>query len=531
MPLAISGSPAQSLLRDHFGYSEFRPLQARVLSALEDGKDVLAVLPTGAGKSACFQIPALLRDAPTVVVSPLISLMQDQVAAARARGIAAEALNSSLDAAAQQAVLDRITHGAVRLVYTSPERLGRLAEDLAARNCRTALLAVDEAHCISEWGPDFRPSYRSLRRLRARLGWPQAVALTGSATPTVRQEVVRAIGLGGPKGLGVVLGSFDRRNLWFGVARVGNERERYAALVDALRWERGGLAIVYAPTRNLVEEITRVVGDAGFRAAAYHAGLATRVRRETLERFMTGRVGVIVATSAFGMGIDKPDVRLVVHWTLPPTPEAYYQESGRAGRDGARARCLLLYRPGDAILPRRQLDVTFPSEPLAERVWRGELDLARVPANLRASLQRLHRELRPVNGAVDWRPVRHRRIAALARIDAMDRYATSAACRRRALIGYFGEQLRRCAGCDRCSRNAPRPVRDRAADRRLGRLRLALAHADGPWNGCLIEPEVLRQLATDPPASAEALANIEGVGRVIVQRYGRSILEALSEGG
>jgi len=216
---------------------------------------------------------------------------------------------------------------------------------------------------------------------------------------------------------------------------------------------------------------------------------------------------------------------------MPSTPEAYYQEGGRAGRDGGLARCLLLYRPGDAVLPRRQLDVTFPGEALAERVWRGELDAARVPANLRASLQRLHRELRPGNAAIDWRPVRRRRIAALARIEVMDRYAKHAECRRRALIGYFGEELRRCSGCDVCSRSAPRPVRDRAADRRLGRLRLALAHADSPWNGCVIEPEVLRRLATDPPASAQALAKVEGVGLFVVQRYGRTMLEALSGGG
>ncbi len=530
MPLVLPLAPAQTLLLEHFGYAEFRPLQARVMAALDEGRDVLAVLPTGAGKSICFQIPALLRAAPTIVVSPLISLMQDQVAAARARGIPAEALNSTLDAGAQRAALDRITRGEVQLVYTSPERLGRLAEDLAARSCCPALLAVDEAHCISEWGPDFRPSYRSLRRLRAQLGWPQAIALTGSATQAVRHEVVRAIGLGGARGLGVVLGSFDRRNLWFGVARVGNERERFATLVDALRWQQA-LAIVYAPTRNLVEELARVLREAGFRAAAYHAGLAAPVRREVLERFMADRIGVLVATCAFGMGIDKPNVRLVVHWTLPSTPEAYYQESGRAGRDGGLARCLLLYRPGDATLPRRQLDVTFPNEPLAERVWRGELDAARVPANLRASLERLHRELRPRGGVIDWRPVRLRRIAALARIEVMDRYARSTACRRRALIGYFGEQLPRCSGCDLCSRSAPRPVCDPAADRRLGRLRLALAHVDSPWNGCAIEPEVLRRLATDPPVSAEALAEVEGVGPLVVQRYGRTMLEALSEDG
>jgi ATP-dependent DNA helicase RecQ len=515
------------LLQHHFGYRELRPLQARVVAALEEGKDVLAVLPTGAGKSICFQIPALLRSAPTIVVSPLISLMQDQVAAARARDLPAVALNSSVNARVQAEVLDRIGSGVARLVYTSPERLPRLAAELTRRGIRPALLAVDEAHCISEWGSDFRPAYRSLRKTRAALGWPQAIALTGSATPVVRGEVSRAIGLGGARGQCSVLGSFDRRNLWFGVARVSSERERLDALIEALRWQ-GELAIVYAPTRSLVEALTRVLCQAGFQAAAYHAGLGTGVRREVLERFLTDRLRVVVATCAFGMGIDKPNVRLVVHWNLPPTPEAYYQEAGRAGRDGGLARCLLLYRGGDAELPRRQLEVTFPPERLAARVWRGEMSAGRVPANVRASLERLARELRPERGEPDWRPVRVRRQAALQRIEVMDRYARDSSCRRRALIGYFGERLVRCSGCDVCSRTPPRRVVDSEADRRLGRLRIALGHVAFPWGGCALEPEVLRRLAVNPPSTALELAAIEGVGEAVVARFGRTILRALS---
>ena len=516
-----------SLLQHHFGYRELRPLQARVLAALEAGRDVLAVLPTGAGKSICFQIPALLRSAPTIVVSPLISLMQDQVAAARARGLPAAALNSSLNAQAQREVLDRTCSGEHRLLYTSPERLPRLGAELTRRGIRPALLAVDEAHCISEWGSDFRPAYRSLRKTRAALGWPQAIALTGSATPVVRGELSRAIGLGGARGQSTILGSFDRRNLWFGVARVSSERERLDALIEALRWQQA-LAIVYAPTRSLVEALTRVLREAGFQAAAYHAGLGSSVRRHVLEQFLTDRLGVVVATCAFGLGIDKPNVRLVVHWTLPATPEAYYQEAGRAGRDGGLARCLLLYRGGDAELHRRQLEVTFPPERLAERVWRGEMSALRVPANVRASLERLARELRPEQGEPDWRPVRVRREAALRRIEIMDTYARGAACRRRALVGYFGERLVRCSGCDVCSRTPPRPVSDPAADRRLGRLRLALGHVAFPWGGCALEPEVLRRLAVNPPGTAEALGAVEGVGGALVERFGRTILRALS---
>ena len=519
-------APARRLLRHHFGYDQLRPLQARVLEGLAQGHDVLAVLPTGGGKSVCFQLPALLHSAPTLVVSPLISLMQDQVAAARARGLPAAALNSSLAPAAQREVLAQLARGHLRLLYTSPERLRRLVAEFAERNLRPALLAIDEAHCISEWGPDFRPAYRSLRRLRAALGWPQAIALTGSATADVRRDVIRVLGLGGARGMRTVLGSFDRRNLWLGVARVSSERERLSALLAVLRMQ-DALAIVYAPTRNLVEELARVLRDAGFRAAPYHAGMSGSLRREVLQQFLADELGIVVATCAFGMGIDKPNVRLVVHWTLPPTPEAYYQEAGRAGRDGTFARCLLLYRPGDAAVPRRQLDVTFPPEPLAERVWRGELDSSRVPANLRSSIERLRRELQPERGRPCWSPVRERRRAAEARISVMERYARLAHCRRAALLGYFGESVPRCAGCDRCSRRPACSLPGPDADRRLTRLRLALGSRKAPWGGCVFEPRVLRRLADDPPDSESALAAVEGVGPVLSRRYSKLILQAL----
>ena len=524
----MSLATPEALLQHHFGYPEFRPLQHRVITAVEEGRDVLAVLPTGGGKSVCFQIPALRRAGPTVVVSPLISLMQDQVAAARARGLPAAALNSSLPVAVQREIMARVERGEVRLLYTSPERLPRVARELAERRVRVALLAVDEAHCISEWGPDFRPAYRTLRRLRALLGWPQAIALTGSATPAVRTDITRVLGLGGARGSRTVLGSFDRRNLWFGVARVTNDRERFKALLAALSLHQA-LAIVYAPTRNLVEELARVLREAGHLAAPYHAGLTAEVRRQRLRQFLEGDLGVVVATCAFGMGIDKPDVRLVVHWTLPATPEAYYQEAGRAGRDGRFARCLLLFREGDALLPRRQLEVTFPDEQLSERVWSGQADSRRIPANLLASIERLRRELAPERRRVDWSAVRRRRREAEGRIAVMERYARAGACRRRTLLAYFGERLPRCSGCDVCGRRTGGPAPNPVVERRLARLRLALGMGKTPWEGCLLEPDVLRRLAESPPGTGTALALVEGVGPVVAARYGKTILGALCQ--
>lgn len=520
---------ARELLREHYGYPDFRPAQRRVVGSVLAGRDTLAVLPTGGGKSICFQMPALVLDGFTLVVSPLISLMQDQVEAALARGIPAAALNSALPPARQRAIHHDLSSGRLKLLYVSPERLATLAPRLAAEGCRPALLAVDEAHCIAEWGHDFRPSYRALRRARRALGWPPCVALTGSATPAVRGDIIRALGLGAPGGHDLHLGSFDRRNLWFGVIPVRDDQQRWSVL---LRLLDGGdrVAIVYAPTRNVVESLARKLRLAGVLAAPYHAGLGKARREQALVEFLTDRVEVIVATCAFGMGIDKPNVRLVVHWTMPPTPESYYQEAGRAGRDGAFARCILLHHPADARLPRLQLDVTFPEEGLAERIWARPAARTGVPGHVLSSVDRLARELHPERGPVDWRPVRERRQQAATRIQAVERYASGRGCRRRAILGYFGETLERCAGCDRCGEPRQPAPACRAARARLARLRVAVTGFRTPWGAALLPPAVLASLAQDPPASAGELAEVPGVGPVCAARLGRVILAALWEG-
>ena len=523
--MAESFDHARRLLRDHFGHPDFRPGQVPVVQSVLAGRDTLAVLPTGGGKSVCFQVPALVLGGLTVVVSPLIALMQDQVSAAVARGIPAAALNSGTGESERERVWQSLEAGTLRLLYVSPERLIRLAPELQAKAIRPKLLAVDEAHCIAEWGHDFRPSYRTLGAARYRLDRPPALALTGSATPEVRQDIVAALRFRAGA-YDEHLGSFDRANLWFGVVPVRTERDRVQALVRLLAHD-DRMVIVYTPTRSVTEAVAQTLVRVGHRAAPYHAGLGRERRAATLEAFLHDRLDVIVATCAFGMGIDKPQIRMVVHWTLPATPEAYYQEAGRAGRDGEFARCVLLWRPGDARLHRRQLDVTFPPRKLLERLWR-EPDVPGIPANVRDSAERLKRELRPARGPVHWQGVEQRRARAEGRILAVERYATGRGCRRRMLVGYFGEQLERCAGCDRCRR----PAAAHAADgpdvaRRLARLRSAVGTSRGAWGAALLEPDVLLALARRPPADAAALADVPGVGAALAARWGGAILRAL----
>ncbi|HMJ58447.1 MAG TPA: ATP-dependent DNA helicase RecQ [Gemmatimonadales bacterium] len=385
MPGFRSGlDAARVVLAEHFGHPRFRVHQLKVLGPLLAGRNVLAVLPTGAGKSLCYQVPALLADGLSLVVSPLISLMQDQVGALRRRGIAAAYVNSQLDADQRRAILDAATGGRLALLYCAPERLASLTRRLVAARTPVGLLAVDEAHCITEWGNEFRPVYRRLGVFRSFLGRPPTIALTGSATPSARAEILHVLRMPDAE---VVVTSFDRPNLVFAVRRVRDDRERFAVVRAAVQGATGA-SLIYAPTRRLTELVTRALLRVSVRAAPYHAGLSASTRRRVLRAFLGDGVRVIVATSAFGMGIDKPDVRRVLHWGPPPTLEAYYQEAGRAGRDGAPAECLILWRQQDLA-------------------W-GDLT------------------------------------------PEMRRYVETRRCRRRMLLEYFGERLEECSGCDVC---------------------------------------------------------------------------------
>ncbi|MGI9076084.1 MAG: RecQ family ATP-dependent DNA helicase [Gemmatimonadaceae bacterium] len=356
---------ARRALQAHFGYPAFRPGQENAVLSVLSGRDTLVILPTGGGKSLCFQVPALILPKLTVVVSPLISLMKDQVDALRARGLPAAFINSTLSGNEVADRMARAQNGELKLLYVAPERFdaGSTAERLRAIG--VSLLAVDEAHCISEWGHDFRPSYLRVGKVRELLGAPPTIALTATATPEVRNDIARQLSLRAPK---VIITGFDRKNLHYHVIAARSDSDKDVTLAESLR-KHEGLAIVYASTRKAVERIATDLSRAGVPAEAYHAGLDDARRHEVQDAFMRGQVRAIVATNAFGMGIDKANVRLVVHYAMPGTLEAYYQEAGRAGRDGQHSDCVLLHAFQDRFTHEYFIKGAYPSRATVEAVY------------------------------------------------------------------------------------------------------------------------------------------------------------------
>jgi len=404
LPVPDLLAEARACLERVFGFAGFRPGQEEVVSAVLGGHDVLAVMPTGAGKSLCYQLPALVRPGLTVVVSPLISLMRDQVGQLRECGVEAATLNSSNDLEENGRVHAKLRAGALRLLYVAPERLARADTAALLRTAGVSLLAIDEAHCVSQWGHDFRPEYLSLGKLARDLGGVQTIALTATADAPTREEIAQKLFASAPR---IFLRSFDRPNLRLAMRPKANARRQMLEFASAHRGESG---IIYCASRRRTETLAAALSAAGHTALPYHAGLDAETRNAHQDSFLQDDGVVIVATVAFGMGIDKPDVRFVGHADLPQNVEAYYQEIGRAGRDGLPADTLTLYGLDDMRLRRQQIEESNAPE-ARKRIERQKF------AALLALCEAQH-------------------------------------CRRQSLLAYFEERSGRCGNCDLCLEGA-----------------------------------------------------------------------------
>lgn len=403
----------EQILKDYFGYDTFRTGQRELIAHILQGEDVLGIMPTGAGKSICYQVPALLLPGMTVVISPLISLMQDQVSALCANGIPAAFLNSSLDEGTYRDTLLRVYRGEIKILYAAPERLETQSFFTISQEIRISMVTVDEAHCVSQWGQDFRPSYLKILRFLEQLPYrPVISAFTATATKEVAEDIVRILALHEPFRL---MTGFDRQNLYFGVQQ---PKDKLHALLQIIREHEGMSGIVYCISRRLVEQVTEELCGLGISAARYHAGLPDVERRQNQEDFLYDRVTVMVATNAFGMGIDKSNVGFVVHYNMPKNLESYYQEAGRAGRDGSPADCILLYNGSDVRTNQFMISNSADND---------EMDAAERERIRQQDEERLKR---------------------------MTFYCTRRTCLRQYMLAYFGERTSNyCGNCSCCKTN------------------------------------------------------------------------------
>jgi ATP-dependent DNA helicase RecQ len=469
------------ILHENFGLESLRPKQKEVIDLVLSGKHTLALLPTGYGKSLCYQVPSMALSGITLVVSPLIALMQDQMSGLTKRGIAsATVLNSSIASDEYERRLQGIAQGRLKLVYVAPERFESPRFRSLVESLNVSLLVIDEAHCISQWGHDFRPNYRTLKDHIALMPEATILAVTATATPRVRQDIVNSLNL---PDMTVVQTSFDRPNLHFNVFSCANDFDKDQRLLRALGKDPGP-TIIYASSRKQTEELAHRLANSGISAGCYHAGLQPQIRQKAQRNFEEEIIPVIVSTVAFGMGVDKANVRRVIHYNMPGSLESYYQEAGRAGRDGEQAHCSLLFQARDIHIQRWFLQRNFPS---AKQVGDVLSFLQRAaakssapprPAEITASISKLEDSalnsaldllkmlglVRPsadgfcvtpqgaeVNAAIDMTSLNQRQRREEDRLDKIVRYAYSTTCRRRVILDYFGQELDGlCAGCDIC---------------------------------------------------------------------------------
>jgi len=497
-------------LKTYFGYDEFRPLQRDIVERVLNKQDCLVLMPTGGGKSLCFQLPTLMQDGLTIVISPLISLMKDQVDALRQNGVNAAYLNSTLTPDEKVQILRDVTDGTTKLLYISPERLGVPQFAALLHKLPVSLFAIDEAHCISEWGHDFRPDYRNLNQLRTNFPNIPIIALTATATQLVRDDIVKQLQLPKPH---IFTSSFNRDNLSYEVLP---KKESFATILSLIELHPQESVIIYCFSRKDTENLARKLNDAGYNAGTYHAGLSADQRRDNQDKFIRDEIHIMVATIAFGMGIDKPDVRLVIHHSLPKSIEGYYQETGRAGRDGLPARCVLLYSYADKF--KQDFFISQISDPEEQ---------AQAQRNLDQTLE----------------------------------YGTLNTCRRQFLLQYFAEDHPdTCTNCDRCvqfealvpvkvsskaTTTASTPGYSYLAERDghaavdgdydqdlfdiLKQLRIRESKRLGVAPYIVFGDKALRGMCVTKPITKAAFLKINGVGEKKLKKFGKKFMEAIQD--
>lgn len=488
-----------AVLHRYFGHSAFRIGQEALIDTLLRGKDALGIMPTGAGKSLCYQVPAAMVDGITLVISPLISLMKDQVFSLNQSGLKAAYINSTLSPGQQREVLRRASLGAYRLIYITPERLRLDSFGRFAKNAKIALIAVDEAHCVSQWGQDFRPAYLDIADFIDTLPKrPPVGAFTATATKQVQKDIVRLLRLNKPF---LSTQSFDRPNLYFEVRRPKSKADE---LLRLMRGKEEQCGIIYCSTRKNVDKVCDTLRRTGISTVRYHAGLSEDERKLAQEDFQFDKAKVMVATNAFGMGIDKSNVSYVYHYNMPKDIESYYQEAGRAGRDGSPAECVLLFGKQDILLNKYLIDRSSDMPDIDEK-------------EKEALKQKQH-----------------------LRLQKMIDYCQTSGCLRRYILGYFGEiSKKRCDSCSGCNglkpllkvrspeqETLPNDIESAFTALRLLRNRLALEHKVPAY--LIFTDSSLREMATNLPLTMESFFNISGVGKKKAQSYGEVFLSLIA---
>jgi ATP-dependent DNA helicase RecQ len=478
----------EQLLKKYFGYDEFRPMQKEIVENVLQSKDSLVLMPTGGGKSLCYQIPALKLEGLTIVISPLISLMKDQVDSLKTNGVKAEYINSTLPFNEIENIKQKIREKETKLLYIAPERLALEEFKIFLASQQISLIAIDEAHCISEWGHDFRKDYRNLKFLKKFFPNVPIIALTATATLKVKEDILKQLSLKNP---GIFVSSFNRNNLNL---RVVHKKDTINKMVSLIRDHKDESVIIYCFSRKDTENITKQLNENGLQAIPYHAGLSSEVRKHNQDLFIKDKVNIIVATIAFGMGIDKPDVRLIIHHTFSKSVEGYYQEIGRAGRDGISSDCVLFYSRGDTRKHQFFLD--------------------------------------KING-------KEAKGNASAKLHTMISYCEHSSCRRKQILEYFGEPFLKsnCDGCDVCLKlpeiigaviEQKKSTGDKSLFEKLRALRRKIANARNVPPFIIFGDVSLREMSLNLPRDRQDFLRIHGVGKKKLDDFGEAFLEVIN---